>query len=112
LGRATYEGSTNNIWPWSFDKCDRELQEAQALSACNAQNHYGLNPHQGRGATEIDIIEVMTGEDDGPLPSTEPGVSYPYADFTLQVSRHSFTLSSIHFHHFCNISKTFHVFST
>lgn len=86
LGRATYEGSTNNIWPWSFDKCDRKMQEAQALSACNAQNHYGLNPFQGRGATEIDLVEVMTGKDDGPLPSTQPGVSYPYADFTLQVA--------------------------
>jgi hypothetical protein len=26
LGRATYEASTNKIWPWSFDECDRELQ--------------------------------------------------------------------------------------
>jgi hypothetical protein len=85
LGRATYEASTNNIWPWSYDKCDRELQEAQTLSACNKQNHYGLNPHQGRGATEIDIVEVMAGDSNGPLPSTDPPVSIPYADMTLQV---------------------------
>jgi beta-glucanase (GH16 family) len=85
LGRATYESSTNNIWPWSYDKCDRELQEAQALSACNTQNHYGLNPYQGRGATEIDIVEVMAGDSNGPLPSTDPPVSIPYADMTLQV---------------------------
>ena len=85
LGRATYEGSTNNIWPWSYDTCDRKKQEAQSISACNAQNHFGMNSFQGRGATEIDLIEVMTGKDDGPLPSTLPEVSYPYADFTLQV---------------------------
>jgi hypothetical protein len=85
LGRATYEGSTNNIWPWSYDTCDRNKQEAQSISACNVQNHFGMNSFQGRGATEIDLIEVMAGKDDGPLPSTLPEVSYPYADFTLQV---------------------------
>lgn len=85
LGRATYEGSTNNIWPWSYDKCDRKKQEAQTISACNSQNHFGLNPFQGRGATEIDIVEVMTGGKDLALEATEPSVSYPYADFTLQV---------------------------
>jgi beta-glucanase (GH16 family) len=31
-GRATYEASTNNIWPWSFNKCDRKLQPAQYFS--------------------------------------------------------------------------------
>lgn len=99
LGRATYEPSTNNLWPWSYDKCDRELQQAQTISACNSQNHYGMHPHQGRGATEIDIVEVMTGSSDGPIPGTNPGVSYPYCDMTLQVSllcdmhRHLNTLS-------------------
>eukprot|EP00545_Synedropsis_sp_CCMP1620_P006884 CAMPEP_0119010080 /NCGR_PEP_ID=MMETSP1176-20130426/4779_1 /TAXON_ID=265551 /ORGANISM="Synedropsis recta cf, Strain CCMP1620" /LENGTH=714 /DNA_ID=CAMNT_0006962689 /DNA_START=104 /DNA_END=2248 /DNA_ORIENTATION=+ len=86
LGRATYEASTNNIWPWSFDKCDRDLQPAQTISACNEQNHYGLHPFQGRGATEIDLIEVMTGDSGGPLPSTDPPIEIPYADFTLQVA--------------------------
>ena len=27
LGRATYEGSTNNIWPWSYNVCNRKMQE-------------------------------------------------------------------------------------
>ena len=85
LGRATYEASTNNLWPWSYDTCNRELQQGQTLSACNAENHFGMNPFQGRGATEIDIVEVMTGESNGPLPSTEPPVGLPYADLTLQV---------------------------
>jgi beta-glucan synthesis-associated protein KRE6 len=89
LGRATYEASTNNIWPWSYDTCNRSLQDAQTISACNRQNHYGMNPFQGRGATEIDLIEVMTGDNsEGPLPGTNPPVELPYADFTLQVRRH------------------------
>jgi len=85
LGRATYESSTNNIWPWSYNTCNRELQDAQAISACNRENHFGMIPFQGRGATEIDIVEVMTGDSNGPLPSTKPPVSLPYADLTLQV---------------------------
>lgn len=85
LGRATYEASTNNIWPWSFDTCDRNLQQAQSISACNRENHYGMNPFQGRGATEIDLIEVMTGDSNGALPNTDPPISLPYADLTLQV---------------------------
>lgn len=85
LGRATYEASTNMIWPWSFDKCDRTLQPAQTISACNRENHYGMHSYQGRGATEIDIVEAMMGESNGPLPNTKPPISLPYADFTLQV---------------------------
>jgi Beta-glucan synthesis-associated protein SKN1/KRE6/Sbg1 len=85
LGRATYEASTNNIWPWSFNTCDRKLQQAQAISACNEQNHFGMHPRQGRGATEIDIVEVMTGTSNGALAGTHPPIKYPYADFTLQV---------------------------
>ena len=85
LGRATYESSTNNIWPWSYDTCDRELQPAQTISACNTENHFGMHPLQGRGATEIDILEIMTGDSDGPLPSTDPPITLPYADMTLQV---------------------------
>jgi beta-glucan synthesis-associated protein KRE6 len=85
LGRATYEASTNNIWPWSFDVCDRKLQDAQSISACNRENHYGMHPFQGRGATEIDIVEVMTGYSKEPLMAPNPHIYYPYADFTLQV---------------------------
>jgi len=49
LGRATYEGSTNKIWPWSYDTCDRGLQHAQEISGCGTSNHYGLKPNVGRG---------------------------------------------------------------
>lgn len=86
LGRATYEASTNNIWPWSYDTCNRTLQHAQLISACNSQNHFGMHPYQGRGATEIDVLEVMTGDSSGSLDGTSPPISYPYADMTLQVA--------------------------
>lgn len=84
LGRATYEASTNNIWPWSYNVCDRQMQESQAISACNVQNHFGMHPFQGRGATEIDIVEVMSGESRKPFKNTHPRISFPYGDMTLQ----------------------------
>lgn len=85
MGRATYEGSTNNVWPWSYNECNRGMQLAQKISACDEVNFYGLNPHQGRGATEIDIAEVMTGPGGGAIPNTNPPISLPYSDMTLQV---------------------------
>ena len=88
LGRATYEVSTNNLWPWSYDACDRTKQESQVISACNKVNHFGLNPQQGRGATEIDVLELMGGDSGGKaLPATSPPISLPYVDMTLQVRR-------------------------
>lgn len=48
--------------------------------------HYGMHPFQGRGATEIDIIEVMAGS--GPVRSSDGSklaVHTPYASMTLQV---------------------------
>jgi len=83
LGRATYLPSTNMIWPWSYNECNRKYQQPQSISACNVRNHFGLNPNQGRGATEIDIIEMVTGVPE-PLPDSD--IMYPYADFTLQVA--------------------------
>ena len=29
LARATYVGSSENTWPWSYDKCDRSRQKGQ-----------------------------------------------------------------------------------
>jgi Beta-glucan synthesis-associated protein SKN1/KRE6/Sbg1 len=111
LGRATYEASTNNIWPWSYDTCDRELQDAQTLSACNRENHFGMNPFQGRGATEIDLVEVMTGYSKKPLPGTNPPLNFPYGDLTLQVRGFfAFTcfglFSSLYYSHFISIGRS------
>mmetsp|Transcript_23825 Transcript_23825/g.33434 ORF Transcript_23825/g.33434 Transcript_23825/m.33434 type:complete len:656 (+) Transcript_23825:45-2012(+) len=86
LGRATYEASTNNIWPWSYNKCNKTLQAKQKISACDNAHHFGLNKHQGRGATEIDIIEVMAGDSNGPLDGPKPSIQLPYGDMTLQLA--------------------------
>jgi beta-glucanase (GH16 family) len=85
LGRATYEASTNKLWPWSYAKCDRKLQKAQELSGCDVTEHYSFIKHQGRGATEIDILEVMPGEV-GDLPVVSYPVSRPYTTMTLQLA--------------------------
>ena len=83
LGRATYESSSNLLWPWSFDECDRSKQRAQMISACDITTHYALNPGQGRGATEIDILEIMAGEPGSLGPETP--IQRPYVSMTLQV---------------------------
>eukprot|EP01036_Dinobryon_divergens_P025520 gene25520-34076_t len=85
LGRATYEASTNLLWPWSYDKCDRDLQRAQEISGCDITTHYSLNPLQGRGATEIDMIEVMPGPP-GKLPVCKNALQRPYSSMTLQLA--------------------------
>jgi beta-glucanase (GH16 family) len=81
LGRATYEASTNKMWPWSYDKCDRKLQQAQEISACGVTDHYDFNPQQGRGATEIDLMEAMPG-DPAPLPIVKNNLHRPYVSYS------------------------------
>lgn len=85
LGRATYEASTNLMWPWSYEACDRSLQHAQEISGCSVTSHFNLVPGKGRGATEIDLIEVMAGPST-PLPIVKNFVKRPYNSMTLQVS--------------------------
>ncbi|OQR90097.1 beta-glucan synthesis-associated protein [Achlya hypogyna] len=57
LGRALFTASTTRMWPWSYNTCDAESEKNQAISACNKSPGNGLNPGQGRGAPEIDILE-------------------------------------------------------
>ncbi|GMF14573.1 unnamed protein product [Phytophthora fragariaefolia] len=47
------------MWPFSYDKCEPDLFDPsnQRISACNDNPGYGLNPNQGRGAPEIDVLE-------------------------------------------------------
>ena len=85
LGRATFEASTNLMWPWSYEPCNRDLQMAQEISGCDVTSHYSLTPGVGRGATEIDIVEVMPGPA-GKLPICKNGVQRPYSSMTLQVA--------------------------
>jgi len=112
LGRATYEASTNLMWPWSYPTCDRDLQRAQEISGCDITSHYSLNPMQGRGATEIDMIEVMPGPS-GKLPICKNNLQRPYSSMTLQLapgipaSKHrppSGTLPEWGFHWYKNIT--------
>lgn len=86
LGRATFETSTNRMWPWSYEKCNRDLQRAQEISGCDVTSHYNLQPGKGRGATEIDLIEVMAGPSTK-LPLVKNNLKRPYCSMTLQVSR-------------------------
>ena len=84
LARATFESSTNLMWPWSYNDCDRDLQHAQEISGCDVTSHYSLHKKQGRGATEIDMIEIMPGPA-SKLPFVKHGVHRPYTSMTLQV---------------------------
>ena len=80
LGRATLVGSTDGLWPFNFDECaeasaDCEASQctAQAISACDAAPGYGLNARQGRGAPEIDVIEVQPGSYEASYPRAGTG---------------------------------------
>ncbi|EGZ08594.1 hypothetical protein PHYSODRAFT_339049 [Phytophthora sojae] len=59
LGRAIFTGSTARIWPFSYNECNETVFDSQneRISACDANPGSGMNPYQGRGAPEIDILE-------------------------------------------------------
>ncbi len=64
LGRAVYQDSNTGLWPWSYDQCDADLElpptdPPQRISACDDHDleKDGLHAFQGRGATELDVIE-------------------------------------------------------
>lgn len=83
LARATYVGSSNFIWPFSYDSCDEKNRLSQQISACSKVGHYGMKPGVGRGSPEIDILEAMMGGDEK-LPSTN--VTRPYFSTSLQIA--------------------------
>jgi len=83
LARATYVGSSDYMWPWSFNKCDPKTRTSQEIDACSKVHHYGLESMVGRGAPEIDVLEAMGGEK-GPLPNTP--IERPYFSTSLQIS--------------------------
>ncbi|KAG2999736.1 hypothetical protein PC119_g17141 [Phytophthora cactorum] len=59
LGRAIFTGSTARIWPFSYNECNDTVFDSQnqRISACDPNPGSGMNPYQGRGAPEIDILE-------------------------------------------------------
>ena len=89
LARATYVGSSDWVWPFSYEKCDLATRYSQEVDACRKVSHYGMKPGLGRGAPEIDILEAMGG-DAGPLPNTP--IQRPYFSSSLQVSCLKITL--------------------
>jgi Beta-glucan synthesis-associated protein SKN1/KRE6/Sbg1 len=83
LARATYIGSSNYVWPYSYNVCDSRNRKSQLINACAQVNHFGLDPFRGRGSPEIDILEAMQG-DAGELPSTF--IERPYQSTSLQIA--------------------------
>ena len=83
LARGTYVGSSDYVWPFSYNKCADDNRVSQEINACAKVGHFGMDPGRGRGAPEIDILEAMGGEP-GPLPNTH--VQRPYFSASLQVN--------------------------
>lgn len=83
LARASYVGSSDFIWPYSYNKCDSKNRRSQEINACSVVNHYGLESFAGRGSPEIDILEAMQGEPDK-LPNTF--IHRPYQSASLQIA--------------------------
>lgn len=84
LARATYVGSSDYMWPYSYNKCDPNKREAQEINACQKVSHYGMQPGFGRGAPEIDVIEAMQGQIEE-LPNTN--ITRPYQSCSYQVRK-------------------------
>eukprot|EP00978_Attheya_sp_CCMP212_P004772 scaffold10482_cov56-Attheya_sp.AAC.2 len=83
LARATYVGSSDFMWPYSYNQCNEETRMSQEINACSKVNHYGMDDGVGRGSPEIDILEGMGGEA-GKLPNTH--IERPYFSASLQIA--------------------------
>ncbi|KAE9132728.1 hypothetical protein PF010_g3067 [Phytophthora fragariae] len=59
LGRALFSSSTARMWPFSYSECNETVFNSsnQRISACDPDPGHGMNPYQGRGAVEIDLLE-------------------------------------------------------
>lgn len=82
LGRATYVNSTENMWPFSTNICDERTRDSQLINSCADNPQFpGMPSGRGRGAPEIDLLEVMYMDEyfEHPILSTSlqvaPGVS-------------------------------------
>ncbi|KAL4424790.1 hypothetical protein ABPG77_000830 [Micractinium sp. CCAP 211/92] len=106
LGRAGYLATTKGFWPFSYNSCGggdvgpsaggADPPVGQNITACPDppgfdRTKFGLLPGQGRGAPEIDMLEVMVGSSRKrkpgslPPPPAAPGQQvYPHALMTLQ----------------------------
>ena len=82
LARASYVGSSDYMWPYSYNKCTPIIRSSQEINACSKVGHYGLAEGRGRGAPEIDVLETMQGSAE-PLPHTP--IRRPYLSCSYQV---------------------------
>uniref|UniRef100_K3X0G3 GH16 domain-containing protein n=1 Tax=Globisporangium ultimum (strain ATCC 200006 / CBS 805.95 / DAOM BR144) TaxID=431595 RepID=K3X0G3_GLOUD len=87
LGRAIFSASTSRMWPFSYNECNNDVFNStnQRINACNANPGSGMNPNQGRGAPEIDILEgagstISSSIQVGPGMPTDFRTIYPSAD--------------------------------
>ena len=85
LAKATNEHSNYWMWPWSYDRCNNE-SKGQMISACNETPGFGLHPRQGRGAPEIDLLEVKPGSWNYMWESNKMEYLDPYLSTSMQVS--------------------------
>ncbi|KAF2154164.1 glycoside hydrolase family 16 protein [Myriangium duriaei CBS 260.36] len=70
LGRPGYLATTDGMWPYTYDSCDAGITPNQSMTdgtsklpgqrlpSCTCPNSDHPTPGTGRGAPEIDIIEV------------------------------------------------------
>ena len=85
LAKATNQYSNYWMWPWSYDKCSNE-SKGQMINACDETPGYGLHPHQGRGAPEIDLLEVKPGSWNYAWESDQMEYIDPYLSTSMQIS--------------------------
>lgn len=86
LARATYVASSQNMWPFSYEPCARSTQRKQEVSGCAIRPHFGLNAKQGRGAPEIDLLEVMPGDGVMGMPIPPYIMKKPFYSTSLQLA--------------------------
>ncbi len=66
LLRDNFMIRNRNLWPYTYSDCQcpgsffHGVGKPQAISACMPDPGYGLNPFQGRGAVEMDLLEQVT----------------------------------------------------
>ena len=64
LLRDNYMIRNRHIWPYSYSDCACPggffwgIGRGQEISGCSGRGDYGLNPFQGRGAVEFDLLET------------------------------------------------------
>jgi beta-glucan synthesis-associated protein KRE6 len=108
LGRPGYLGSTDGVWPYSYDSCDAGITANQSspdgisylpgqrLNSCTCPGESHPNRGTGRGAPEIDALEAEISSDGLGLASQSLQVApfdiwyYPDYNF-LEIHNHSVT---------------------